>query len=53
MAGRMGDEQVTTLNLEIVEADAEREIVLVKGAVPGPRGGLVVIRDAVKAVAGR
>ena len=49
MAGRMGGEQVTTLNLEIVEADAERQLVLVKGAVPGPRGGLVLIRDAVKA----
>jgi len=48
MAGRMGGERVTTLNLEVVEADAEREIVLVKGAVPGPRGGLVVIRQAVK-----
>ncbi len=48
MAGRMGAERVTTLNLEVVEADAEREIVLVKGAVPGPRGGLVVIRRAVK-----
>ena len=48
MAGRMGNEKVTTLNLEVVEADAEREIVLVKGAVPGPRGGLVLIRAAVK-----
>jgi large subunit ribosomal protein L3 len=48
MAGRMGAERVTTLNLEVVEADVEREIVLVKGAVPGPRGGLVVIRQAVK-----
>ena len=48
MAGRMGAERVTTLNLEVVEADAEREIVLVKGAEPGPRGGLVVIRQAVK-----
>jgi len=48
MAGRMGAERVTTLNLEVVEADAEREIVLVKGAVPGPRGALVVIRQAVK-----
>ena len=48
MAGRMGAERVTTLNLEVVEADAEREIVLVKGAVPGPRGGLVVIRKALK-----
>jgi large subunit ribosomal protein L3 len=49
MAGRMGGQQVTTLNLEIVQADPEREIVLVKGAVPGPRGGMVVLRDAVKA----
>jgi large subunit ribosomal protein L3 len=49
MAGRTGAERVTTLNLEVVEADPEREIVLVKGAVPGPRGGLVVIRKAVKA----
>lgn len=51
MAGRMGAERVTTLNLEVVEADPEREIVLVKGAVPGPRGGLVVIRKAVRAEA--
>ncbi len=48
MAGRMGGQQVTTLNLEIVQADAERELILVKGAVPGPRGGIVVLRDAVK-----
>ena len=49
MAGRMGGQQVTTLNLEIVRADPERELILVKGAVPGPRGGVVVLRDAVKA----
>jgi large subunit ribosomal protein L3 len=49
MAGRMGGEQVTTLNLQVVEADADRELLLVKGAVPGPRGGVVLIRDAVKA----
>jgi len=48
MAGHLGNEKVTTLNLEIVEADPEREIILVKGAVPGPRGGLVLIRNAVK-----
>ncbi len=48
MAGRMGHQQVTTLNLEVVQADADREIVLLRGAVPGPRGGLVLIRDAVK-----
>jgi large subunit ribosomal protein L3 len=49
MAGRMGAEKVTTLNLTVVQADAERDLVLVRGAVPGPKGGLVVIRDAVKA----
>jgi large subunit ribosomal protein L3 len=48
MAGRKGHEKVTTLNLQVVSADAEREVVLVKGAVPGPKGGLVLIRDAVK-----
>jgi large subunit ribosomal protein L3 len=48
MAGRMGNERVTTLNLEVVSADAERNLLLLKGAVPGPRGGLVMIRDAVK-----
>jgi large subunit ribosomal protein L3 len=49
MAGRMGGEKVTTLNLTVVSADAERDLVLVRGAVPGPKGGLVVIRDAIKA----
>lgn len=48
MAGHLGHERVTTLNLEVVSADPEREIILVKGAVPGPRGGLVVIRGAIK-----
>ncbi|MHB8594042.1 MAG: 50S ribosomal protein L3 [Acidimicrobiales bacterium] len=48
MAGRMGGHQVTALNLEVVQADAERELILVKGAVPGPRGGVVVLRDTVK-----
>jgi large subunit ribosomal protein L3 len=52
MAGRLGGQRVTTLNLEVVSADAERDLLLVKGAVPGPKGGLVVIRDAVKAVQG-
>jgi large subunit ribosomal protein L3 len=50
MAGQMGNQKVTTLNLEVVAADADRQLLLVKGAVPGPRGGLVLIRDAVKAV---
>lgn len=48
MAGRMGAEKVTTLNLSIVKADSERSVLLVKGAVPGPKGGLVLIRNAVK-----
>jgi large subunit ribosomal protein L3 len=48
MAGRMGGTRVTTLNLEVIEADPERQLVLVRGAVPGPRGGLVLIRNAVK-----
>ena len=48
MAGRMGAEKVTTLNLTVVEADAERELLLIRGSVPGPKGGVVVVRDAVK-----
>ena len=48
MAGRMGGEKVTTLNLKVVSADAERNLLLVQGAVPGPKGGLVLVRDAVK-----
>jgi large subunit ribosomal protein L3 len=49
MAGRLGGQRVTALNLEVVRADPEQELVLVKGAVPGPRGGVVVLRDTVKA----
>ena len=49
MAGRLGGGQVTALNLQIVAADPERELILVKGAVPGARGGMVVLRDSVKA----
>jgi large subunit ribosomal protein L3 len=48
MAGRMGARQVTALNLEVISSDPERELVLVKGAVPGPRGAVVVLRDSVK-----
>ena len=48
MAGRMGHERVTVLNLEVVRVDAERNLILVKGAVPGPNGGLVLIRSAVR-----
>jgi large subunit ribosomal protein L3 len=53
MAGRMGGGQVTALNLQVVMADAERQLVLVKGAVPGSRGGVVVLRDTVKAPTAR
>ena len=49
MPGHMGHEQVTTLNLEIVDTDAERNLLLIKGSVPGPNGGLVSVRNAVKA----
>lgn len=49
MAGRMGNEQVTVLNLEVVKVDAERNLILIKGAVPGPRNGRVIIRKAIKA----
>jgi large subunit ribosomal protein L3 len=50
MAGQMGSARVTTLNLEVVEGDAERGLLLVKGAVPGPAGSLVFVRNATKAV---
>jgi large subunit ribosomal protein L3 len=49
MAGHSGHEQVTTLNLEVVSADVARNLLLVKGAVPGPNGGVVIVRNAVKA----
>ena len=49
MAGHMGAEQVTTQNLEIIRVDAERNLLLVKGAVPGAPGGDVVVRPATKA----
>jgi len=46
MGGHMGDAQVTVRNLEIVEVDAEDNVLVVKGAVPGPNGGYVVVRRA-------
>jgi large subunit ribosomal protein L3 len=48
MAGQMGNERVTVLNLEVVEADPERNLLLLRGAVPGPTGGLVMVRSSVK-----
>ena len=47
MAGHMGDVRVTTQNLEVVDTDKERGLVLVRGAVPGTKGGWVLVRDAV------
>jgi large subunit ribosomal protein L3 len=49
MAGRMGGEKVTTLSLEIVDIDAERDLLLLGGSVPGPKGSVVLVREAVKA----
>ena len=51
MAGHMGAEQVTVQTLEVVRVDAERNLLLIKGAVPGAPGGDVVVRPAVKAKA--
>ncbi len=48
MAGHMGAERVTTQNLEVVKTDVERGLVMIKGAVPGNKGGWVLVRDAVK-----
>ena len=49
MAGHMGDERVTTQNLEIVRVDAERNLLLIRGAVPGAPGGHVFVRPSIKA----
>ncbi len=49
MAGRLGGERVTTLSLEVVSVDAERDLLLLGGAVPGPKGSMVLVREAVKA----
>jgi large subunit ribosomal protein L3 len=48
MAGRMGNERVTTQNLTVHAVDAEKGLLLIKGAVPGPNGGLVLVRTAAK-----
>lgn len=49
LPGHLGHERVTILSLEIVESDPERNLLLIKGAVPGPNGGLLMVRSAVKA----
>lgn len=51
MAGHMGAARVTTQNLEVVKTDAERGLIMIKGAVPGSKGGWVTIKDAVKKAA--
>ena len=49
LPGHMGVQKVTIQNLEVVKVDAEQNLILVKGAVPGAKGGLVTIRNSVKA----
>lgn len=49
MAGQYGHENVTILNLEVVKVDAGKNVLLLKGAVPGPKNGLVAVRESVKA----
>jgi large subunit ribosomal protein L3 len=48
MAGHLGHRRVTTLNLSVIKADPERNLLLLRGAVPGPKGGLVMVRSAVR-----
>ena len=48
MAGHYGHERVTIKNLKIVKVDTERNVLLIKGAIPGPKGGLVTVKEAVK-----
>jgi len=48
MAGHMGAAQVTTQNLEVVRVDADTNVILIKGAVPGASGGEIILRPAVK-----
>ncbi|MGH2730576.1 MAG: 50S ribosomal protein L3 [Actinomycetota bacterium] len=50
MAGHLGHRRVTTLNLKVITADPERNLLLLRGAVPGPRGGLVMVRSAIRAL---
>ena len=51
MAGHMGDDRVTTQNLIVAKIDVARGLVMIRGAVPGSKGGWVVVRDAVKKAA--
>ena len=47
-AGQMGNEQVTVMNLDVVQVDTELGIIAVRGAIPGPKGGVVFLRNSVK-----
>jgi len=49
MAGHMGDERQTTLNLQVVKVDTDRNLILIRGAIPGATGGHVMIRPSIKA----
>jgi large subunit ribosomal protein L3 len=49
MAGHLGDKQRTTQNLVVARVDVERQLLLVRGAVPGAKGGKIIVRPAVKA----
>ena len=49
LPGRMGGEKTTVMNLDVVQMDADRHLLMVRGAIPGPKGAVVVIREAVKA----
>ncbi|MBU4194076.1 MAG: 50S ribosomal protein L3 [Actinobacteria bacterium] len=53
MPGRMGGVRVTALNLLVVKVDREKDLLMVKGSVPGPRGSIVIVRESVKARMGR
>lgn len=48
MAGQMGNERVTVQNLDVVKVDAENNLIALKGAIPGPKGGIVILADSVK-----
>ena len=48
MAGHLGVDRVTTLNLKVMQTDVDRGLILVEGAVPGVKGGWIMVRDAVK-----
>lgn len=49
LPGHMGHENVTTQNLEVIRVDADRNLILVRGAIPGPKGGLVTLKSSIKA----